>query len=87
LAHEVVTPPRRRPDLPDTLGPFHYQFRPSPAERFGTVLILAPLGAPLPTRGDAIMLTTRDGHDADFEVMQVDHDRDGGIGCERKPRQ
>lgn len=82
-----MTRPRRRPGLPDTLGPFHYQFRPSPAGRFGTVLIRAPAGAPLPARGDAITLTMRDCYDADFEVTQVDHDGEGWwIGCERKPR-
>lgn len=81
-----MTQPRRQ-DLPDTLGPFHYQFQPSPAGRFGMVLIRARAGAPLPKCGDAITLTTRDCYDAEFEVTQVDHDDEGWrIGCERKPR-
>ncbi|MBO9706600.1 MAG: hypothetical protein J7521_00165 [Caulobacter sp.] len=82
-----MTQPRRRQLLPDALGPFHYQFRPGPVGRFGAVLIRAPVGAPLPARGDAITLTTYDCYDADFEVTQVDRDGDGWrIGCERKPR-
>lgn len=82
-----MTPRRGRQGLPDTLGPFRYQFRPSPAGRFGTVLIRAPAEAPLPTRGDAITLTTLDCYDAEFEVTQVDQDGEGWwIGCERKPR-
>ncbi|WP_146197963.1 hypothetical protein [Caulobacter endophyticus] len=82
-----MTRPRRRSALPDALGPFHYQFRPSSAGRFDAVLIRAPLGAPLPRCGDAITLTTRDCYDADFEVTQVNHNGEGWwIGCERKPR-
>lgn len=82
-----MTPRRSRQGLPDALGPFHYQFRSSPAGRFGAVLIRAPAGAPLPTRGDAITLTTHDCYDAEFEVTQVDKDGEGWwIGCERRPR-
>ncbi len=83
----MTQPLRRRRALPDTLGPFHYQFRPSPAGRFGTVLIRAPVGAPLPACGDVITLTIPHCYDADFEVTQVDHDGEGWwIGCERMPR-
>lgn len=83
----MTQPYSRRLDLTEAFGPFHYQFRPSPAGRFGTVLIRARFGAPLPTCGDAITLTTRDCYDAEFEVTHVDHDGEGWwIGCERKPR-
>lgn len=82
-----MTARRSHRGLPDTLGPFHYQFRPGQAGRFGTVLIRAPAGAPLPACGDAITLTTRDCYDAEFEVTQVDQDGEGWrIGCERRPR-
>jgi len=76
----------QRHDLPEGLGPFSYGFRPSPAGRFGTILIRAPEGAPTPARGDLFVLTTDDCYDADFEVMEVVREADGWrVGCERAP--
>lgn len=74
-------------NLPAGLGPFAYAFRPSPAGRFGLILIRGPAGAPLPVAGDHLTLTTTDCYDAEFKVVEVLRDGDGWqIGCERQPR-
>jgi len=73
------------PRLPSGLGPFAYAFRPSPAGEDGTILIRGPGPAPLPARGDLLILTTQDCYDADFEVTDVVLRSSGWwVGCQRK---
>ncbi len=75
----------RRPELPASLGPFVYAFRPSPAGEHGTILIRASEDAPAPARGDVLILTTDDCLDADFEVTEVIRKASGWwAGCERR---
>lgn len=76
----------QRPELPASLGPFAYAFRPSPAGKHGAILIRAPEGAPAPCRGDVLILATDDCYDAEFEVTEVIRRPFGWrAGCERKP--
>lgn len=76
---------QRRPQLPASLGPFAYAFRPSPAGERGTILIRASDGAPAPACGDVLILTTEDCYDADFEVTDVVRKALGWwVGCERR---
>ncbi|PHY21179.1 hypothetical protein [Caulobacter sp. BP25] len=67
------------------LGPFSYSFRPSPAGRFGTILIKGPKGAPAPARGDLLTLTLDDDAAAQFEVTKVARASEGWwASCERR---
>jgi hypothetical protein len=83
----AIQGPSRRPKLPMGLGPFSYDFRPSPAGPFGTILIYAPEGAPPPACGDLLTLSTSDCSDADFEVMKVSREcRGWRADCEPRSR-